>query len=66
MEDFWRKDRLVEGRNLMEPPEAITYASIVSSETVRIALTLAALNYLPIKVGDIHNAYITAPVTEKI
>ena len=31
-----------------------------------IALTLAALNYLPFKVVDIHNAYIAAPVTEKI
>ena len=33
---------------------------------VRIYLTLDALNDLPVKVVDIQNAYITAPVTEKI
>ena len=31
-----------------------------------IALTLAALNDLPVKVAEIHNTYITAPVTKKI
>jgi len=38
----------------------------VSCETVRIALTLAVLNDLEVKVGNIMNAYITAPVTENI
>jgi len=33
---------------------------------VRIALTLAGLNDLQVKVSDIENAYITAPCTEKI
>ena len=31
-----------------------------------IALTLAALNDLEVKTADIKNAYLTAPVTEKI
>eukprot|EP00804_Cyclotella_cryptica_P015125 CCRYP_000688-RA/>CCRYP_000688-RA protein AED:0.22 eAED:0.24 QI:0/0/0/0.8/1/1/5/0/1053 len=36
------------------------------AETVRIALTLAALNDLEVKVADIMNAYVTAPTEEKI
>ena len=47
-------------------PAAITSASVVTRETVRIALTLAALNVLEVKVGDVENTYITAPVREKI
>jgi hypothetical protein len=45
---------------------AITYASVVSCETVRIALLMAALNDLNDKVGDVLNAYITAPITKKV
>ena len=33
-------------------PAAVTYASVVSRETVRIALTLAALNDLKVKCGE--------------
>ena len=51
---------------MTEAPAAITYASVVSRETVRIALTLAALNDLEVKVGDVMNAYITAPCSENI
>ena len=47
-------------------PEAVTYASVVLRETIRIALTLAARNDLEVKRGDVLNAYITAPVKEKI
>ena len=66
MEDFRRKARLVAGGHMTTAPAAITYASVVTRETVRIALTLAALNDLEVKVGDVENAYITAPVREKI
>jgi hypothetical protein len=34
--------------------------------SLRIALTLAALNDLNVKMADIENAYLTAPITEKI
>ncbi len=47
------------------PLLTIMYASVVSLETVRIALLMAALNDLEVKVGDVLNAYVTAPVTEK-
>jgi hypothetical protein len=38
----------------------------MSCESMRIALTLAALNDLDVKMADIENAYLTAPVTEKV
>ena len=66
MEDFKRKARLVAGGHRTEAPATITYASVVSRETVRIALLLAALNDLQVKAGDVLNAYITAPVKEKV
>jgi hypothetical protein len=43
MENFRRKARLVAGGHMTTAPAAITYASVVSRESVRIALTLAAL-----------------------
>ena len=51
---------------MTDAPATTTFASVVSRETVRIALTLAGLNDLQVKVSDIENAYITAPCTEKI
>jgi hypothetical protein len=33
---------------------------------VSIALTLAALSDLDVKMDDIENAYLTAPITEKV
>ena len=65
-EDFRRKARLVAGGHTTEPPATVTYASVVSRESVRIALLLAALNDVEVKTADIENAYITAPCSEKI
>ena len=66
MEDFRRKARLVAGGHMTTAPSSVTYASVVSRETVRMALMLAALNDLDVQCGDVMNAYITAPVREKI
>ena len=66
MENFRRKARLVAGGHMATTPAAVTYASVVLRETVCIALTLAALNDLEVKCGDVLNAYITAPVKENI
>jgi hypothetical protein len=63
--DFTRKTRLVAGGHVTDPPAIITYASVVSRESVRIALTIAALNDLDVMVADISNAYLTAPTTER-
>ncbi len=54
------------GGHLTQVPVTITYASVVSRETVRLALTFASLNDLEVKVGNVLNAYITAPVKEKV
>jgi hypothetical protein len=66
MEDFRRKARLVAGGHRTKAPATITYACIVSRETVHIALLIAALNDLEVKIGNVLNAYITAPVTKKV
>jgi hypothetical protein len=66
IEDFRRKARFVAGGHMTETPATLTYSSVVSRESVRIALTLAALNDLEVKTADIENAYLTAPVSEKI
>jgi hypothetical protein len=66
MEDFRRKARYVADGYRTETPANLTYASVVSRDTVRIALTIAALNALEVKTSDIQNAYLTAPCVEKI
>jgi hypothetical protein len=66
MEDFRQKARLVAGGHLTKAPVTITYASVVSRETVRLALTFASLHDLEVKVGDVLNAYTTTPVNEKV
>ena len=43
----------------------ITYARVISRETVRLALTIAALNGLQVKAADIMNLYVTYPITKK-
>jgi len=65
-EDFRRKARLVAGGHKTEALATTTYGSVVSRKTVRIALLMASLNDLEVKVGDVLNAYITAPITEKV
>ena len=66
MEDFSRKAHLVEGGHIVEALKSLTYASMVSRESVRIALTLAALNDVEVKTLDIQSAYLTAPCSEKV
>ena len=66
MEDFKRNARLVPGGRMTRALATITYSSIVSRGTIRIALMIAALNDLEVKLGDIFNAYAQIPVTEKL
>ena len=51
---------------MTETPKCMTYSSVVGRETVCIALTIAALNYLQVKAGDVMNAYVTAPCSKNI
>jgi len=64
-ENFRRKARLVADGHKTATPASITYSSVVSRDSVRIALTIAALNDLKILACDILNAYLTAPCREK-
>jgi hypothetical protein len=66
MEDFCRKARLVAGGYATKALATLTYASVVSRETVLVALLMAALNNVDICAADVLNAYITAPCREKI
>jgi hypothetical protein len=66
MDDFRRKARFVAGGHTTDIQHAMTYSSAVSLESVRIALNLAALNDFDVRMDDIENAYLTAPITEKI
>ena len=65
-ENFRRKARFVAGGHTTDAPSTLTYASVVSRDSVRIALTIAALNELKVMVCDIQNAYLTADCREKI
>ena len=65
-ENFCRKARLVAGGHKTEVPSSICFSSVVSRESVRIALTIAALNGLDILACDIQNAYLNAKCREKI
>ena len=60
-----RKARWVKDGHKTPEPEWSTYAGVVSRESVRIALTYAALNNLPVCGCDIQNAYLQAPASEK-
>ena len=65
-ENFRPKACMVVGGHKTETPTTLTYSSVVSRDSVRIALLIAALNDLDILSCDIQNAYLTAPYREKI
>ena len=55
---FTRKEILVADGHTTAPPPSITYSSVVSRESVRIAFLLASLNGLYIFACDIGNPYL--------
>jgi hypothetical protein len=65
MGDLCCKARFFAVGNTTDTPHSMTYASVVSRESVRNILTLSALNDFDFKIADIYNAYLTAPITEK-
>jgi hypothetical protein len=64
--DFTQKARFVAGGHMTNPPTSITYSSVVSRDSVRIAFLLAALNDVDLLATDIGNAYLNAPAREKV
>ena len=65
-ENFRRKARLVAGGHMTDTPNTLTYSSVVSRDSICIALTIAALNELSVMACDIQNAYLTAECRERI
>jgi hypothetical protein len=66
IDDFRRNARFVAGGHTTDTKHAMTYANVVLRESVIIAFYLAALNDLDVKMAYIENAYLTAPITDKI
>jgi len=64
--DFTRKARYVAGGHWTDTPVQLTYSSVVTRDSVRIAFLIAALNGLDILAADVGNAYLQAPVREKV
>jgi hypothetical protein len=63
--NFTRKARLVTGGHTTETPVAMTYSSVVSRDSIRIAFLLAGLNDLKICAANIGNSYLNAPCKER-
>jgi hypothetical protein len=64
-ENFRRKARLVADRHKTRTPASLTHSSAVLRDSVRIVLTIAALNDLDIMACDIQNACLTAECRER-
>jgi hypothetical protein len=63
--DLTRKARLVAGGHQTEVPKESVYSSVVSRDSVRIALMIATLNGLQVLCADVQNAYLNAPTNER-
>jgi hypothetical protein len=63
--DFSRKVQWVKDGHKTPDSTTSSYAGVVSRESIQIALTYAALHGLPVISGDIQNAYLQAPSSEK-
>jgi len=63
--DFTRKARWVKDGHKTPDSTTSSFAGVVSRESIRIGLTYAALLGLPVIGGDIQNAYLQAPSSEK-
>jgi hypothetical protein len=63
--DFTRKARWVKDGHKTPDPTTSSYAGVVSRESVRIALTYAAMMGMDVFAADIQNAYLQAPSSEK-
>jgi hypothetical protein len=64
--DLTRNAHFVAGGHMNDTPTQLTYSSVVTRESVRIAFLVAAINNLDILSADIDNAYLCAPCCEKI
>ena len=61
-----RKARFVSDGHKTKTPAAMTYSSVVSRESVRISLMIAALNDLDVLAFDIQNSYLMVDCIERV
>ena len=66
LDGFWYKARLIAGGHMTKTPVVLTYASVVSRDSVHIALTIATLNNHQVKASDVQNAILMPPCEEQI
>jgi len=59
--DLTRKACFVAGGHWTQASSQLTYSSVVTRESIRIAFLIAALNELDLLTADIGNAYLQAP-----
>ena len=59
--DFTHKARYAKNGSMTDMKVGLCYSSVVSSDSVRIASLVAALNDLEILACEISNAYLNAP-----
>jgi hypothetical protein len=64
--DFTRKAHFVAGGHWTDVLSQLTYSSVVTRDSVRIAFLIQALNELDILAADVGNAYLQAPAREKV
>ena len=64
-ENFRRKARYVADGHRVETPASVTYSTVVSRDSVRILLLIAALNGLELMGCDVQNAFLSADNLEK-
>lgn len=64
--DFTRKARMCARGDQTAPPTTMTYASVVSRDSVRLAFLVAAINGLDVIMFDVGNAYLNAETSERL
>ena len=63
---FSSKCWMVANGSTTEDPSSLTYSSVVSKDSVRIAFLIAELNDLEVMDCDVGNVYLNTPCREKI
>ena len=63
--DFTRNARWVKYRYQTLDPKQSNYARVVARDSIRIALTYAALDKLEVTAADVLNAYVHASLSKK-
>ena len=63
--DLTQKAQYMSGGHSTDPTSSMTYASVVSQESVRIDFLIVALNELDFLAEDIHHEYLNVETKEK-